>query len=227
MRKKKELLPSVPDAPPGPRRSRRTIRPPRPADETISYAETLHDPTTLGPTPSGILEATTGNRDTPAADGTTPIEIASDTEDEKSPEFTGEVPHYFRNMSITEMMGVEQLCDLVQATLNPPVDRRMHTPSPTPSVTAGEEDHMDTHEGDSFDHDTEDAVLHWVPDGFTASRSSSPAPLASRLAHLKTPSEALVFVLFYVTHSKCYVLTECFTPSQASPKYAEVLSYMR
>ncbi len=83
---------------------------------------------------------------------------------------------------------------------------------------------MDTHEGSSLDHD---AVLHWLLDSFTASQSSSPAALDSHLAHLKTPGEALVFVLFYVTHSKHYVLTECFTPSQASPKYAEVLSYMR
>ncbi len=83
------------------------------------------------------------------------------------------------------------------------------------------------HEGSSLDHDADDTVLHWLPDSFTASRSSSPAALDSHLAHLKTPGEALVFVLFYVTHSKCYVLTEHFTPSQASPEYAEVLSYMR
>ncbi len=64
----------------------------------------------------------------------------------------------------------------------------------------------------------------------TVSQPPDPHPqqlLIPHLAHLKTPGEALVFVLFYVTHSKCYVLTERFTPSQASPEYAEVLSYMR
>ncbi len=87
-------------------------------------------------------------------------------------------------MSITETTGVQQLCDLVQVTLNPPVDRRVHTPSPTPSVTAGEEDRMDMDAGDNCDHNAEDAVLHWVPDGFIVSQSSSPAPLGSCLAHV-------------------------------------------
>ncbi len=67
MRKKKEPLPSAPEAPPGPRHSQRTIRPPRLADKTVSYAETLHDLSTLGVTPSGI-ETTTEDGGTTAAD---------------------------------------------------------------------------------------------------------------------------------------------------------------
>ncbi len=74
-----------------------------------------------------------------------------------------------RNWSITKTTGVAQLCDLVQATLHLLVDRRVHTPSPPSSVAADEEDRMDMHEGSSLDHDADDAVLHWLPDGFTAS----------------------------------------------------------
>ncbi|KAK0231646.1 hypothetical protein EDD85DRAFT_793314 [Armillaria nabsnona] len=221
MRKKKELLPSAPEAPPGPRHSQCTIRPPWLADKIVSYAEMLHDLSMLG-----ILEATTEDGSTTTADGPTPIEIMSDTKDEQSPEFTGEVPHHLRNWSITETTGMVQLCNLVQATLHPLMDYRVYTPSPPSSVTADEEDQIDTYEGYSLDHDVDDVVLHWLLDGFTVSQSSSPAALGSCLAHLKTPGKALVFVLFYVTHSKCYVLTEHFTPSQASPEYAEVLSYM-
>ncbi len=62
-RKKKEPLPSAPEAPPGPHRSQCTIRPPRLADETVSYAETLHDLSTSG------IEATTEDGGTTAADG--------------------------------------------------------------------------------------------------------------------------------------------------------------
>ncbi|KAK0235065.1 hypothetical protein EDD85DRAFT_791962 [Armillaria nabsnona] len=186
-RKKKEPLLSAPEAPPGPYHSQRTIRPPRLADKTVSYTETLHDLSMLG-----ILEATTEDGSTTAADGPTPIEIVSNTKDEQSPEFTGEVPHHLRNWSITETTGVVQLCDLVQATLHPFVDHRVHTPSPSSSVTTDEEDRMDTHEGYSLDHDADDAVLHWLPDVFGVHENFMSSMFFMQLGPVEKPARSMM-----------------------------------